>query len=127
MVLEHYKTELELAQYVSKLEAQVKGYKALCERLQAQADEMRSACQWISVDDRLPEYEQNVLVEFATIHGTPNHTTAGLYSIARHIGPDAPYDNRWFVTVAAGHELRTVTHWMPLPAAPTPTNGVSHD
>ena len=42
MVLEHYKTELELAQYVSKLEAQVNGYKALCERLQAQADEMRS-------------------------------------------------------------------------------------
>jgi hypothetical protein len=89
-------------------------YKAMI----AAAPTPEPASPWISVEDRLPEYEQNVLVEFVTIHGTPNHTTAELHSIARHVGPGAPYDNRWFVTVASGHELHTVTRWMPLPAAP---------
>jgi hypothetical protein len=67
--------------------------------------------QWISVETALPAYLKNVLVEFTTVHGTPQQTTAQLHSIRRHAGDDSPYDDRWYVTVAAGHQLKTVTHW----------------
>lgn len=115
MVLEHYKTELELAQYVSELEAQVSGYKALCERLQAQADEMRSGRQWISVEDRLPDGERgvDVLAYRPSAHEMPsNDPNVAIKRYSNALG------------FSGCHE---VTHWMPLPDAPTPTNGDSHD
>ena len=115
MVLEHYETELELAQYVSKLEAQVKAYKALCERLQAQADEMRSGSQWISVEDRMPTVAERVLVFTGEVE-------EAIYWAERDRDGEVVRDG--FCDVFE-NDIE-VTHWMPLPASPT-TSGDSHD
>lgn len=67
--------------------------------------------QWNNVKDKLPEYEKIVLVQ--TDDG--RMMCAQLSRISRHIGPDTPFDDRWFAFPGWGHELRCVKEWCELP------------
>ena len=70
--------------------------------------------EWISVEDRLPEYSKHVLV----VWGKDRHVAAGaVYPITRHIGKDSPIDDRWFLYPSRSGGIKP-THWMPLPEPP---------
>ena len=61
--------------------------------------------QWISVEERLPESDYDVLIH------TEGYTVIGRYVT---IFPDKK--PKWY---HSGYELKSVTHWMPLPSAPS--------
>ena len=65
-----------------------------------------AAPQWISVEDRLPEIDQEVLIR----------TNEGLYDIAQFTGAD----RFWTLerNPSAWVTATGVTHWMPLPEPP---------
>lgn len=71
-------------------------------------DRLENQSKWISVDERLPEKEDDYLV----------YTTAGFIETDRFSVPeDKDVDGHWF-------ELDDyVTHWMPLPEAPRMKGG----
>jgi hypothetical protein len=74
---------------------------------------------WIKCSDRLPDYNQNVLVCFNTVLGTQQITTAELNHQKRCADPaSTDHDDIWYVTVGWGHKIKP-THWQPLPAPPT--------
>jgi hypothetical protein len=61
--------------------------------------------EWISVKDRLPEFDQDVLI----------YRKDGLIMMADFPGEFYTYRD------TDGHSIeRDVTHWMPLPDAPSP-------
>jgi hypothetical protein len=61
--------------------------------------------QWISVEERLPESDYDVLIH------TEGYTVIGRYVT---IFPDKK--PKWYHN---GYELKSVNHWMPLPSAPS--------
>jgi hypothetical protein len=73
--------------------------------------------EWISVDDKNPNYRADVLVTFITVTGIKQHTVARLTNNTIGFHSDQRCEI-WYVTVSAGHKLTTVTHWMPLPEPP---------
>lgn len=75
---------------------------------------------WIDIEDKKPNYGTSVLVAFDTITGEKQYTTATLYNQKVCSGSERRCET-WYVTVSGGHELNTVTHWMPLPDAPQET------
>lgn len=99
--------------YVKLLELQ-----AEIERLQGESN------QWVSVEDRLPDYNEAVLVNCYRERGVtwPESRficTATLTQVTRHCGENPPLDNRWYVRPSGGHEItKDVTHWKPLPNPP---------
>lgn len=170
MTLEHYKAQEETARQFKELQDQLAASRALCERLQAQADEMRSGraitsaaqlaelidgvrcfhdlgaeliaeavfeqlpdhlpdatemveSQWISVADRLPlpfvEGDNFESVEVLVTDGSEVSVTD--FNAGGIAKPWRAFDDY------GGLPPDRITHWMPLPAAPTPTNGDSHD
>lgn len=69
--------------------------------------------EWISIDDRLPEYNKTVLIyskTFGTFCGVCQRIT-------RHVGENSPIDSRWFAIPGWGHNVKP-THWAPIPAPP---------
>ena len=82
---------------------------------------------WISVDERLPEKNTEVLICFAelSIPSTGQYTASAL----DHEGWCYPQENRLWPGEHPDFEdggSPTVTHWMPLPAAPGPADGESN-
>lgn len=69
---------------------------------------------WYSVSDVKPPYDTNVLVQFTTVTGDRQHTTAKYINecIGNYTERRVPV---WYVTVSSGHRLNTVTHWRHLP------------
>jgi hypothetical protein len=62
--------------------------------------------QWISVEDRLPPAETDVLVKVASKQGPQGFDVAGIFH------------ERWMSQATEGDVRWPVTHWMPLPPAP---------
>ena len=82
---------------------------------------------WISVKDRLPEKNTEVLICFAelSIPSTGQYTASAL----DHEGWCYPQENRLWPGEHPDFEdgsSPTVTHWMPLPTAPGPADGESN-
>lgn len=73
--------------------------------------------EWISVEDRLPEYDSVVLVCFENLFNEQTFTTAVYVNqkVCLHSERRVPM---WWVHISSGHELKTVTHWQPLPEPP---------
>lgn len=66
---------------------------------------------WISVEERLPERDEGVLV---TVSGIYNQTTfESALMLGTWLGPEGWYCNEWPLWESPG-----VTHWRPLPALP---------
>ena len=81
---------------------------------------------WINVKDRLPEKNTEVLICFAelSIPSTGRYTASAL----DHEGWCYPQENHLWPGERPDFEdggSPTVTHWMPLPAAPGPADGES--
>ena len=72
--------------------------------------------EWISVEDRLPEYQKNVLVVFTNISKQVVHSVAYVSRMSRHLGEDTPYSDRWWI-YSSRSEIKPA-HWMPLPEPP---------
>lgn len=64
---------------------------------------------WISVDDRLPERDTDVLV-----FGEHMNTQVGFLFSSNEL---------WFLTLMDMDEIVDVTHWMPLPEPPETGSG----
>lgn len=58
---------------------------------------------WVSVNDRLPEPETDVLC-------------AGTFGVPLFVA--ALFDGNWESFIDGGEKAREVTHWQPLPEAP---------
>lgn len=73
---------------------------------QKQIAELGESMQWISVEDRLPEAQETVLVS-SCLGDDGDYCVTGCYHSGNYgwIGED-------------GHSLFGGTHWMPLPAPP---------
>lgn len=149
--LAHYQAQAGMAQLLREKDEEIARWRNLAERLQAQADEMRSACQWISVEERLPESGRTVLAFYLNSHGKGRCIRAMFVKrwtveAEEFADPDVQcceYSEQddCYYTTEGWYELidnwpdyascavieGVITHWMPLPAAPTPTNGDSHD
>lgn len=69
---------------------------------------VREAQRWISVEDRLPEPETDVLVKCSSKFGHLGFDIAGIFR-GEWLSQITERDCRW-----------PVSHWMPLPAPPLP-------
>lgn len=72
---------------------------------------------WISVDDRLPNYTESVLIYHTSNYGEKYISVGQIVRVTRHIGKDSSIDNVWYMANSKSSRLN-VTHWQPLPAAP---------
>jgi len=87
------------------------------ESLSALLAQLEQQTQWISVEERLPEVETDVLAWVVKGGGKRGVATAGLFfDVGVSTEPvwmgweqEEPFRNGW-----------KVTHWMPLPSPPTP-------
>jgi len=72
---------------------------------------------WISVEDRMPEFDSVTLVSFVNVLGDDTYTTASYVNLkyCAHHNKRTP---TWYVHISSGHVLKTVTHWQPLPEPP---------
>ena len=68
---------------------------------------------WISVEDRLPEFEENVLAYGEEIDNVP--LVAQLLAIDKR--------GYYWLEYSDGSNTRKITHWMPLPNKPTLSTG----
>ena len=104
-----FKFDNELQQYVEldhEMQAQVEEFNEHWDTFRAgwQAAKAQAVQEWVSVEDRLPKRQENVLV--ASKHGfvciaslTNNHSNNKFYD-------------------GDGLAINSITHWMPLPDAP---------
>lgn len=83
-----------------------------CARYAEEIAVLQERQRWIPVEERLPEGDDAVL---AVVSGKPmeNITLIGSVYIAVYCA-----ESGWFITEFMGWDNPTVTHWMPLPAAP---------
>lgn len=90
-------------------------YELMRSALASQSEEQGKDA-WISVDDKLPEKNIEVMVFF---EGASSLASTGQYTASKfdHDGWCYPKEN----FDDANDEWPTVTHWMPLPAAPVAT------
>ena len=85
---------------------------ARCARYAEEIAVLQERQRWIPVEERLPEGDDAVL---AVVSGKPmeNITLIGSVQIASYCA-----EAGWFITEFPWWDEPTVTHWMPLPAAP---------
>lgn len=72
--------------------------------------------EWISVEDRLPEYETNVLVAMQggiSVGAISDEGDGWMWSVADYIGGDLAS-----AECMCDDDYSAITHWMPLPEAP---------
>lgn len=83
-----------------------------CARYAEEIAVLQERQRWIPVEERLPEGDDAVL---AVVSGKPmeNITLIGSVQIASYCA-----EAGWFITEFPWWDEPTVTHWMPLPAAP---------
>lgn len=83
-----------------------------CARYAEEIAVLQDRQRWIPVDAHLPEGDDAVL---AVVSGKPteNITLIGSVQIAVYCA-----EAGWFIAEFPGWDEPTVTHWMPLPAAP---------
>lgn len=83
-----------------------------CARYAEEIAVLQERQRWIPVEERLPEGDDAVL---AVVSGKPmeNITLIGSVQIASYCA-----EAGWFITEFPWWDELTVTHWMPLPAAP---------
>lgn len=90
-------------------------------KLQEQISELRSAHEWISVDDRLPKNGQEVFIAYVfplqSGRISKHFHSASIY----HIDDGNGLVNRPHFENEGFHGMR-VTHWMPLPQPPKGDN-----
>lgn len=67
----------------------------------------KGECEWISINDRLPEYKQECLILI---------DVGGNIERGKYIG-NGIFEANW-CTVKGKNQLYKVTHWMPLPKLP---------
>jgi len=79
------------------------------DRLNAELAQITEANRWIHVSERLPELLTSVL----TIYATKDGISAPQILCRSTIMPD------WISNTGSGVPDRNVTHWRPLPSAPT--------
>ena len=80
-------------------------YNKQIERLQSENDKLRQAMEWISVEDRLPNDECEVMVsDGEVIWSTSLNISKGMFT------------DPW------GNPEDKINHWQPLPAPPVPTD-----
>ena len=77
-----------------------------------------SQSKWVRCAERLPETEGKYLVLFNLHHDGDAQCVAEFQYVPRHNFENPPIDKRWFVYPSGGSELRTITHWQPLPDKP---------
>lgn len=103
----------DFAERTAQLEAKNGEWVAKCHILEARAGKDMNVPRWISVEERLPEDNANVLV-YAI--GNNEHSVIAMTSYTHNMygfnieGWRAPW--QYFF-----HEYK-ITHWMPLPSAP---------
>jgi len=75
---------------------------------------------WISVKDRLPELNKEVMVyAVGKIEGfTGRHAYALCDRFVQHVFPSSPGHERWSTPWEYFHTDYEITHWMPLPEPP---------
>jgi hypothetical protein len=75
---------------------------------------------WVSVKERLPELDQEVLVyAVGKIDGfIDTHVYAICNRFVQHILPSSPGYERWSTPWEYFHMDYEITHWMPIPAGP---------
>ena len=108
---EHYFARLEQEQQAAVLRDDPALAVGLCKAKDLLLDEpeISSAWTWISVGDRLPEVDQDVLVVCHRVRrGLPPPPFCGL----------ANYDANGFYNERINMDLFEVTHWAPLPPLP---------
>ena len=81
-------------------------------RLKAENDKLRKAQEWISVEDRLPEFDTDVLAAYFEHHIKE-------YWVDKRIDF---LDDETFELVGSMWTEGEPTHWQPLPAPPEPTD-----
>jgi hypothetical protein len=70
---------------------------------------------WISVEERLPEDNQNVIVFVQ--HPISGHHWLQIAHMLRAMGMDECQDDEWWID-STGEVVYYITHWMPLPEPP---------
>ena len=84
----------------------------------------QSQAHWISVEDRLPETEIEVLVFSGDGYneqtvGRIDKTGMWIFETATSAGEGLPKDQHWAMPCPDCFEIRAVTFWQPLPSPPT--------
>lgn len=78
-------------------------------------DAVDATPRWISVEERLPEDDQNVIVFVQ--HPISGHHWLQIAHMLRAMGMDECQDDEWWVD-STGEVVYYITHWMPLPEPP---------
>jgi hypothetical protein len=80
--------------------------------------ELEAEREWISVDDRLPDENEPVLIAYNCHVCGVSQGIAIMHKLSRHVGKDSPIDTRWFFSPGFGHEVKP-TDWKHLPSPST--------
>lgn len=110
--------------HVLALQKEIEGLRAQLTTVQHQNEQLREAAaltvqattdrlsrEWVSVKERLPDREEDVLI---LVSGKfKNCTFDHAYMVGLYAGPDG-----WFANEYPDWDNPGVTHWMPLPDAP---------
>ena len=86
-------------------------------KLQEQISELRSAHEWISVDDRLPEQPPNRVDEQGRSWFTPDIDCI-VYDGENVFAAHYCFQNKCFWYADTLHPLKNITHWMEMPQPP---------
>ena len=105
-------TRTEIDSFVIAFDQLEERYYYLLKQLDA------SQSKWVRCAERLPETEGKYLVLFNLHHDGDAQCVAEFQYVPRHNFENPPIDKRWFVYTSGGSELRTITHWQPLPDKP---------
>jgi len=92
----------------------------LYERLRAENEALRKDAEWISVEDRLPENADHVLINELWDKDNNKNSTYYLASFMKRYRDDnGKYrSNGFFIESDGSVKKELVTHWRPLPQAP---------
>jgi hypothetical protein len=82
--------------------------------LEGEITTLRAQREWVSVEERLPEEGQTVVL----LDAKRFVATERSHDNVMHVGCYSAFGNHWAVMGERGFILESFTHWMPLPSAP---------